>query len=67
VFDYDRFSRNDVVGEVCMNMDEFDVASSVEIWGEITKNKKVLLLTFMCYATAVESKSYTIVLSNYLP
>jgi len=36
------------VGEVCMNMDEFDVASSVEVWGEITKNKKVLLLTFMC-------------------
>jgi len=48
VFDYDRFSRNDVVGEVSMNMDEFDVASSVEVWGEITKNKKVLLLTLMC-------------------
>ncbi|XP_021930564.1 synaptotagmin-5 isoform X3 [Zootermopsis nevadensis] len=40
VFDYDRFSRNDVVGEVCMSMDEFDVASNVEVWGEITKNKK---------------------------
>ncbi|PNF39650.1 hypothetical protein B7P43_G05637 [Cryptotermes secundus] len=40
VFDYDRFSRNDVVGEVCMSMDEFDVASDVEVWGEITKNKK---------------------------
>ncbi|XP_068082352.1 synaptotagmin-5 [Anabrus simplex] len=40
VFDYDRFSRNDVVGEVRMCMSEFDVTSSVEIWGEITKNKK---------------------------
>ncbi|CAG9860369.1 unnamed protein product [Phyllotreta striolata] len=40
VFDYDRFSRNDVIGEVSMVMSEFDVANSVEIWGEITKNKK---------------------------
>lgn len=40
VFDYDRFSRNDVTGEVQMSMDEFDVASSIEVWGEITKNKK---------------------------
>ncbi|KAI4463433.1 synaptotagmin [Holotrichia oblita] len=40
VFDYDRFSRNDVVGEVRMSMDEFDVTSSIEVWGEITKNKK---------------------------
>jgi hypothetical protein len=56
VFDYDRFSRNDVVGEVCMNMDEFDVASSVEVWGEITKNKKVLLFMFMvlCNCSSVK-------------
>ncbi|CAH1159704.1 unnamed protein product [Phaedon cochleariae] len=40
VFDYDRYSRNDVVGDVTMTMSEFDVANSVEIWGEITKNKK---------------------------
>ncbi|XP_046395716.1 uncharacterized protein LOC124162979 [Ischnura elegans] len=40
VFDYDRYSRNDVVGEVCMSMEEFDVTSSIEVWGEITKNKK---------------------------
>lgn len=40
VFDYDRFSRNDVIGEVRMAMDEIDVANSVEVWGEITKNKK---------------------------
>ena len=48
VFDYDRFSRTDVGGEVCMNMDEFDVASSVEVRGKITKKKKVLLLKFVC-------------------
>ncbi|CAG2053592.1 unnamed protein product [Timema podura] len=40
VFDYDRFSRNDVVGEVTIGMEELDVSSNVEIWGEITKNKK---------------------------
>lgn len=40
VFDYDRFSRNDVIGEVRMTMDEFDVTSSIEVWGEIVKNKK---------------------------
>lgn len=40
VFDYDRFSRNDIIGEVRMTMDEFDVTSSIEVWGEITKNKK---------------------------
>nr|CAD7201533.1 unnamed protein product [Timema douglasi] len=41
VFDYDRFSRNDVVGEVTISMEELDVSSNVEIWGEITKNKKI--------------------------
>lgn len=30
-----------------MSMDEFDVASDVEVWGEITKNKKVLLFVFL--------------------
>lgn len=40
VFDYDRFSRNDVIGEVRMSMDEFDITSNIEVWGEITKNKK---------------------------
>lgn len=41
VFDYDRFSRNDVVGEMRVNMMDLDITSSIEIWGEITKNKKV--------------------------
>ncbi|KAJ8919456.1 hypothetical protein NQ315_016556 [Exocentrus adspersus] len=39
VFDYDRYSRNDIIGEVTMNMADYDIANSVEIWGEITKNK----------------------------
>ncbi|KAK6619539.1 hypothetical protein RUM43_012296 [Polyplax serrata] len=40
VFDYDRFSRNDVIGEVKMSMMNIEVTSSIEIWGEITKAKK---------------------------
>lgn len=40
VFDYDRFSRNDIIGEVTMSLSEFDAANSMEIWGEITKNRK---------------------------
>lgn len=41
VFDYDRFSRNDIIGEVRMDMNEYDIISNeIEIWGEIQKNKK---------------------------
>ncbi|KAL0268764.1 UNVERIFIED_CONTAM: hypothetical protein PYX00_010581 [Menopon gallinae] len=40
VFDYDRFSRNDVVGEVRMPLADVEVSFGVEVWGEITKNKK---------------------------
>ncbi|XP_060532007.1 synaptotagmin-5-like [Cylas formicarius] len=40
VFDYDRFSRNDIIGEVSMALSDIDIANSIEIWGEITKNKK---------------------------
>ncbi|XP_015608794.1 synaptotagmin-5 isoform X2 [Cephus cinctus] len=43
VFDYDRFSRNDVVGSVRVAMDELELvssSSSVEVWGEIAREKK---------------------------
>lgn len=40
VFDGDRFSRNDVAGEVRMPMEDLDVTSSIEVWGEVTKTKK---------------------------
>lgn len=43
VFDYDRFSRNDVVGSVRVAMDSLELVSStssVEVWGEITRERK---------------------------
>ncbi|RLU24506.1 hypothetical protein DMN91_002595 [Ooceraea biroi] len=43
VFDYDRFSRNDVVGSVKMAMDKVQLVSStssVEVWSEIERDRK---------------------------
>lgn len=43
VFDYDRYSRNDVVGSVRVAMEELELVSStspVEVWGEIAREKK---------------------------
>ncbi|XP_071651461.1 synaptotagmin-5 isoform X1 [Temnothorax longispinosus] len=43
VFDYDRFSRNDVVGSVRVAMDSLELVSStssVEVWGEIARERK---------------------------
>ncbi|XP_021960510.2 synaptotagmin-7 [Folsomia candida] len=40
VFDYDRYSRNDVVGQVSFRLDEFDVTTALEINADVIKNKK---------------------------
>ncbi|CAA9997681.1 unnamed protein product [Nesidiocoris tenuis] len=40
VFDYDRYSRNDVIGELRLDLAEVDTTSSVEIWADIDKIKK---------------------------
>ncbi|KAL0111392.1 hypothetical protein PUN28_012940 [Cardiocondyla obscurior] len=43
VFDYDRFSRNDVVGSVRVAMESLELVSStssVEVWGEIARERK---------------------------
>ncbi|CAL8107262.1 unnamed protein product [Orchesella dallaii] len=39
VFDYDRYSRNDVVGQVSMRLEDFIVTSNLEIWAEVVKSK----------------------------
>lgn len=41
--DYDRFSRNDVVGSVRIAMEELELSSStssIEVWGEIGRERK---------------------------
>ena len=43
VFDYDRFSRNDVTGEVRIDMREVDITSEIEVWSEIHKGARVSL------------------------
>ncbi|XP_066590350.1 synaptotagmin-5 isoform X2 [Prorops nasuta] len=43
VFDYDRFSRNDMVGTIRIAIESLELAStasSVELWGEITSERK---------------------------
>ncbi|XP_013784990.1 synaptotagmin-6-like [Limulus polyphemus] len=41
VFDYDRFSRNDVTGEVRVQMSNVDVTTDVEVWSDIIKMEQV--------------------------
>ncbi|XP_029849413.1 synaptotagmin-5 [Ixodes scapularis] len=41
VFDYDRFSRNDVTGEVRVQLSDVDVTTETEVWCDIEKVEKV--------------------------
>ncbi|XP_022238818.1 synaptotagmin-1-like isoform X2 [Limulus polyphemus] len=41
VFDYDRYSRNDVTGEVRVQMRDIEVTTEVEVWSSITKTEQV--------------------------
>lgn len=50
VFDYDRFSRNDVTGEVRVDMREVDITSEIEVWSEIYKGARVCMRNWMIYA-----------------
>ncbi|XP_055383643.1 synaptotagmin-5 [Condylostylus longicornis] len=40
VHDYDRYSHNDIIGEVRILIDELDLSKSVEIWGDVLRIKK---------------------------
>ncbi|XP_015178661.1 PREDICTED: synaptotagmin-6 [Polistes dominula] len=43
VFDYDRFSRNDIVGSVRVAIDSLELpptSSAIEVWGEIERERK---------------------------
>jgi len=41
VLDFDRYSRNDVVGEVTLALEEFDITTNLEVWADVSQNKKV--------------------------
>lgn len=56
VLDYDRYSHNDIVGEVKIKMDELDLSKSVEIWGDLLKIKK-----------PIEDRPEILLSLNYLP
>ncbi|XP_077296894.1 synaptotagmin beta [Arctopsyche grandis] len=40
VYDYDRYSRNEVTGEVRVALEGLSVAGGVEVWGEISRQKR---------------------------
>ncbi|XP_023178098.2 synaptotagmin-5 isoform X2 [Drosophila hydei] len=40
VLDYDRYSHNDIIGEVRILVGGLDLSKSVEIWGDLLRTKK---------------------------
>ncbi|EDW19713.1 synaptotagmin-3 isoform X1 [Drosophila mojavensis] len=40
VLDYDRYSHNDIIGEVRISVGGLDLSKSVEIWGDLLRTKK---------------------------
>lgn len=40
VLDYDRYSHNDVIGELRIRMSELELSKSTEIWGDSIRVKK---------------------------
>ncbi|XP_014670103.1 PREDICTED: synaptotagmin-6-like [Priapulus caudatus] len=41
VYDFDKFSREDVTGVVKIDMGKVDVSSELEVWSDIQKHKRV--------------------------
>lgn len=56
VLDYDRYSHNDIVGEVRIKIDDLELSKSVEIWGDLLKTKRSL-----------EDRPEILLSLNYLP
>lgn len=56
VLDYDRYSHNDIVGEVRIKIDDLDLSKSVEIWGDLLKTKR-----------STEDRPEMLLSLNYLP
>uniref|UniRef100_T1GH69 C2 domain-containing protein n=1 Tax=Megaselia scalaris TaxID=36166 RepID=T1GH69_MEGSC len=56
VLEYDRYSHNDVIGEVRIQLDEIDLSGDTEVWGDLVRIKK-----------PVEERPELLVSMNYLP
>ncbi|XP_076332292.1 synaptotagmin-1-like [Tachypleus tridentatus] len=73
IFDYDRFSRNGITGEVKVQMCNFDVTTDVEVWSDITKmeqvskNRPELLLSLNYLPSAGRLTVVILKASNLMP
>ena len=56
MLDYDRYSHNDVIGELRLHISELDLSKSLEIWGDVIRTKK-----------PPEDRPELLVSLNYLP
>ncbi|XP_013383094.1 synaptotagmin-6-like [Lingula anatina] len=72
VYDYDKFSRNDIIGEVSVHLDSIDVSTSVEVWcdierySEVTSNLGELLLS-LSYLPTAERLTVVVLKATNLP
>lgn len=41
IYDYDKFSRHNVIGEVQVDLGKVEISNSVEMWCDIQKHQKV--------------------------
>lgn len=56
MLDYDRYSHNDVIGELRIQIDDLDLSKSIEIWGDVIRTKK-----------PKEDRPELLISLNYLP
>jgi len=49
VLDYDRFSRDDPIGEVCLPLGDLDLSSGQTMWKTLAPCKGSLVSSFLMY------------------
>lgn len=51
VYDFDRFSKHDVIGEVKIPMNTLDLAQPIEQWRDLdSAEKEEVNLSFICHS-----------------
>lgn len=71
VLDYDRFSKDDPIGEVCIPMSDFDLSNGQTLWknlqpSEEAKGKLGDLFLSLCYDSANSTIRVTVVKAAHL-